>query len=279
MAAQSTSSALGNCTNCGAPLSGKTRFCGSCGTPVPLGRASSGGRPSTVASAAASERSKDEIAPMPPPPVGPSTAAPPASSRGPSGPAPRAPSPRSASAPTAAVYRPPPMPSMAQRYRRPTAESVGPTSVGKVLHTMDRLPVDDMVRGAGRILGRGMLTRPGFSGCWVTPAVPENGELLFQYPLGRSRVLLYRIPNEVDILYHLDLADYRVPPQYVQLIQWTREELVHWYPKQFKLTFLGQTRQYVQDLSERLMHRIAKERGISLGPTTAAASARLKELS
>jgi archaeal flagellar protein FlaI len=168
---------------------------------------------------------------------------------------------------------------MAQRYRRPTGMELHPTTVGKVLHTLDRLPVDEMVRGAGRILGRGMLTRPGFSGCWVMPGVPENGELLFQYPVGRSRVLLYRVPNEVDILYHLDLADYKVPPQYVQLIQWTREELMHFYPKQFRLTYLGQTRQYVQDLAERLMHRIAKERGISLGATTAAASARLKELS
>ncbi len=299
MVAQSASSALGNCPNCGAPLSGKTRFCGSCGSPVPTARGS-GGRPNTVASAQAqsapapADRPKDEVAPMPPPPVGssspapslPSTPTPRSStpysappSRPSVAPAPHAATARSQTAPQAAVYRAPPMPSMAQRYRRPAVPDVGPTSVGKVLHTMDRLPVDDMVRGAGRILGRGMLTRPGFSGCWVTPAVPENGELIFQYPLGRSRVLLYRIPNEVDILYHLDLADYRVPPQYVQLIQWTREELVHWYPKQFKLTFLGQTRQYVQDLSERLMHRIAKERGISLGPTTAAASARLKELS
>ncbi len=283
MVAQSATTSIGTCTNCGAPLSGKTRFCGSCGTPIPVGRPSSG-RPGASASPApaAARKSIDEIAPMPPPAVAPPPSPAPSLPR--SAPPPRAaPHPRDTIAPTppppAAAYRPATAPSLSQRYRRPMSPELGPSAIGKVLHSMDRLPVDDMVRGAGRILGRGMLTRPGFSGCWVTPAVPENGELLFQYPLGRSRVLLYRIPNEVDILYHLDLADYRVPPQYVQLIEWTREELVHWYPKQFKLTFLGQTRQYVQDLSERLMHRIAKERGISLGPTTAASSARLKELS
>jgi len=193
---------------------------------------------------------------------------------------PAQPAPAPARAPQARMRPATRMPSTAAypNYRRPTIVPPQPEAITKIQQTLAKVNIEEAAKASSRVIGRGALTRPGFSGCWVIHDPPENGELLLEYPLGRSHVQVYHVPNEIDILYHLDLADYQISAQHVDLIQLTRDELFQWYPKQVRLTRLLQTRQYVQELSEKLMYRIAKERGISLGQTTATSMPRLKNL-
>lgn len=163
-------------------------------------------------------------------------------------------------------------------YQRPTATPPRPNSITKIMQSLSKVPIEEAAQASSRVLSRGALTRPGFSGCWVIHDPPEDGELLAEYPLGTSRVQIYHVPNEIDILYHLDIADYRLSVPHVQLIELAREELFQWYPKHVQLVRLLQTRQYVQELAEKLLYRFAKERGISLGQSSASSMPRLKSL-
>lgn len=186
---------------------------------------------------------------------------------------------RPQAAPPAVQPRPPPpaRPPPAAPPRAPAVASA-PNALVKIQQTLGKIRVDEFTRASARVLNRGALTRPGFSGSWMINEPPADGELLNEYPVGTSQVRIYHIPNDIDILYHLDISDYRIPPQHVQLIQYAREELFQWYPKNVQMVRLLQTRQYVQELSEKLLFRISKERGISLGQSSATSMPRLKNL-
>ncbi len=172
----------------------------------------------------------------------------------------------------------PPRP-MATTYQRPSGASAPKgNAITKIQQTLAKVPSEDMAQASARVLGMGALSRPGFSGCWVIYDPPVDGELIVEYPVGTSRVRVYHVPNEIDILYHVDISDYRISNQHVQLIQLAREELFQWYPKHVQLVRLMQTRQYVQELAEKLLYRISKERGISLGQSSASSMPRLKSL-
>ncbi len=188
-------------------------------------------------------------------------------------PRPQSARPRPATAPAtapAARARPPPV-------RSPPPSNPPPANVA--LRNLEQISAARMNEGVRRIFERDVRTRPGFSGCWIANAPPDHGVLLDQYSVGRSRVSIYQVPNEIDILYHLDLADYRLPPQYVHLLESVRKELLQWYPKHVKLIRMEQTRQYVEDVVGKLLYKRAKEMGISLGPSSGATIARTKELS
>ncbi len=143
--------------------------------------------------------------------------------------------------------------------------------------TIDRVP-PRFSRLVMRRLRRGTLTRPGFSGCWVNLVPPEGAELLMEYPLGRSQVRLYRVPEQTDLLYHLDLADYRLTDAEVELLHRTRDELVEYYPKHLQLHRLSQTRHVVQELSVRFLQRVARETGTLLPGSSSARLAKLEQL-
>ncbi len=144
--------------------------------------------------------------------------------------------------------------------------------------SIDRVP-PNFSRMLTRRLRRGALTRPGFSGCWVNLAPPDGAELLTEYPLGRSQVRLYRVPEQIDILYHLDLADYRLTEAEVELLHRTRDELVEYYPKHLQITSLSQTRHVVHELSLRFLQRVSRETGIVLPGNSSARLAKLEQLS
>ncbi|MCL4324776.1 MAG: Flp pilus assembly complex ATPase component TadA [Candidatus Thermoplasmatota archaeon] len=172
---------------------------------------------------------------------------------------------------------PPPRPASATP---PVARSAAPLPPAILaLRNLEAVSSVRMNEGIRHIFQRDVRTRPGFSGCWIASAHPENGVLLHQYALGRSRVSIYQLPNEIDTLYHLDLSDYKLTPQHIHLLDSVRKELLQWYPKHVKLVRMEQTRQYVEDVVEKLLYKRAKELGISLGSTSSATLARLKELS
>jgi len=132
-----------------------------------------------------------------------------------------------------------------------------------------------------RALERGIRIRPGFSQSWVSPSPPEESELLMEYAVGDSRVRIYDLPGETELLYHLVPAEYQLPPGHIGLIDEARQRLLGSVPELEHFSRPGQARSYVAAQASRMISRLAMERGLQLGATRAsqlAASRRLAEV-
>ncbi len=261
---------MASCYNCGAPIPPESRICPHCNAPIAFPLVSSAATGSTADLAyqyqpqyrpllanQAGYGANPWAQPTQPQPIG-----------GPGGFNPLAPLPWTRAGATKMLVLASPM-------ALPVEERPG--VLAGILKSLDAVPLA-FTRDLTDILRRSTLTRPGFSGCWVDPHPPEKGDKLITYNLGPSKVTLYHIPNEIDILYHLELADYHLNRDEVELLHLTRDELMEYYPKRLALQHLSHTRHVVREMAQRLMQRVARESGIQLSGSAASRVQRFSEL-
>ena len=263
---------MASCYNCGASIPPASRVCPHCNAPIAF----------PLATSNAFESSPTESAfPFPPPPTRPLFPATVGIGGNPW--ALPAPNPQAPGAGGIGPYAPLPWTSanatkmlvLASPMALPVEERPG--VLAGILKNLDAVP-----RGFNldltNTLRRSTLTRPGFSGCWVDPHPPEKGDKLTSYNLGASKVTIYHIPNEIDTLYHLEIADYKLSKDEVELLHLTRDELMEYYPKRLALQNLSHTKQVVREMAQRLMQRVARETGIQLSGSAASRVQRFGEL-
>ena len=125
-------------------------------------------------------------------------------------------------------------------------------------------------KALARNLERSLRVRPGFSRSWVTPSLPEDAEFLFEYHVGNSRVAIYRLTTETELLYQLHPEEYCLEPGHIQLIDRARDELLAAVPGLAASFRPEQARSYVAREGARIISRLAVERNVALGAGRAA---------
>jgi len=158
---------------------------------------------------------------------------------------------------------PPPMHTMSALNRLDALEArfgrSGPEGLAKALR-----------KALARNLERSLRVRPGFSRSWVTPSLPEDAEFLFEYHVGNSRVAIYRLTTETELLYQLHPEEYCLEPGHIQLIDRARDELLAAVPGLAASFRPEQARSYVAREGARIISRLAVERNVALGAGRAA---------
>ena len=133
-------------------------------------------------------------------------------------------------------------------------------------------------RALSRGLERNLRIRPGFSRSWVTPSLPDDAGFLFEYHVGGSRVAVYRLENETELLYQLQPEEYSLEPEHVRLIDAARDELLSAVPELSASFRPEQARSYVAREGARIIARLAQERNVPLAPARAAQLAQARRL-
>ena len=125
-------------------------------------------------------------------------------------------------------------------------------------------------KALARVLERSQRIRPGFSQSWVTPSPPDDVERILEYMVGDSRVVLYRLPNDTELLYHLVPFEYSLPAGHIRLIDQARQNMMETVPQLRQFHRPEQARSFVSREGARIISRLAQEKGIQLGATRAA---------
>jgi archaeal flagellar protein FlaI len=146
----------------------------------------------------------------------------------------------------------------------------------------DRAGPEGLAKALRRALSRGLernlRIRPGFSRSWVTPSLPDDAGFLFEYHVGGSRVAVYRLENETELLYQLQPGEYSLEPEHIRLIDAARDELLSAVPGLAATFRPEQARSYVAREGARIIARLAQERRLSLAPARAAQLAQARRL-
>jgi len=116
-----------------------------------------------------------------------------------------------------------------------------------------------------RVFAGDVETRPTFSSSWVAPSPPPDALLVHTYRVGDSEVRLYNLSETVESLYFVVPSEYQLPLHHLKLLHLAREELRRMTPRSVDLRRPVEIRAYVEQVGERLLYRIAKDRDIIIG--------------
>lgn len=138
-------------------------------------------------------------------------------------------------------------------------------SLSDLLFFLKQYDIDRVSAALAGVFGGDVETRPTFSSSWVAPLPPPDAVLLQTYRVGDSEVRLYDLPERAESLYFVVPSEYVLPIHHLKLIHLAREELRRLPPKSVDLRRPTEIRAYVAQAGERLLYRIAKERGLRVG--------------
>jgi type IV secretory pathway ATPase VirB11/archaellum biosynthesis ATPase len=120
-------------------------------------------------------------------------------------------------------------------------------------------------KGFWRIMDENKGVRPFFSHAWVALSPPPRLEILEEYKVNNTEVLIYESENEIESLYHIKPFEYRLPFEQLRLLYYVRTELLKHFPRSLRLTKHLNARAYIRRSAEKIIIRLAKRKGISLG--------------
>ena len=147
----------------------------------------------------------------------------------------------------------------------PSPEREDIASLADLLLSLGGFDVETVSRALERIFEIDVETRPTFSSSWVAPLPPTDAVLLRTYRVLDSEVRLYNLPERVESLYFVVPSEYQLPIHHLKLLHLAREELRRLPPRSLHLRRPAEIRSYITDVGERLLYRIAKERGLRIG--------------
>ncbi len=124
---------------------------------------------------------------------------------------------------------------------------------------------DRVKLGINRILEKESNLRPAFSYTWVNKSVPIDAEKVMEYPVGNTKVCLYRLPNSTEDLYHIKPPEYEMSIDRAMLVYLVKRSLSEESPRDMDLTRSEQVGNYVISRGKELLHGSSKRMGIDLG--------------
>lgn len=133
-------------------------------------------------------------------------------------------------------------------------------------------------KALGRSLDRSQRYRPGFSQSWVTPSLPDDAVFILEYHVAGSRVAIYHLPSDTELLYHLAPHEYSLEPEHICLIDAARDELLGSVPELAASFRPEQARTYVARQGTHIISRLAAEMGVALGGGRAAQLSQARRL-
>ncbi len=144
-------------------------------------------------------------------------------------------------------------------------ETDGIRSLADLVVHLDRLDAKAVSEALARVFEGDVETRPTFSSSWVAPLPPPDAQLVETYRVADSEVRLYNLAERAESLYFVVPSEYQLPLHHLKLLHLAREELRRLPPRSVDLRSPSQVRAYVEQVGERLLYRIAKEREITIG--------------
>ncbi len=124
---------------------------------------------------------------------------------------------------------------------------------------------DRITLGIKRILEKESNLRPGFSYTWVNKSVPINARKVTEYPVGDTKVSLYRLPHSTEDLYHIEPPEYDMNNERAKLVYLVKRSLSEESPRDMDLTRPEQVGNYVTSRGKELLYRSSKRMDIELG--------------
>lgn len=125
----------------------------------------------------------------------------------------------------------------------------------------------NVMKGIDTILKKERRIRPGYSSSWIIPYPPVGAKKIYEYMVERSKITLYKLPNQTENLYQLTPFEYRLGEKHIKLLDLARRDLLEHYPTTLQLSKTEQAREYVLNYAKRELYKIAVRNNISLGKT------------
>ena len=147
----------------------------------------------------------------------------------------------------------------------PATDVDGIASLTDLLSFLRQYDIERVAAALAGVFEGDVETRPTFSSSWVAPLPPPDAVLLQTYRVADSEVRLYDLPERAESLYFVVPSEYVLPIHHLKLIHLAREELRRLPPRSLDLRRPAEIRAYVAQVGERLLYRIAQERGLRVG--------------
>ncbi len=125
--------------------------------------------------------------------------------------------------------------------------------------------IGNVVKGMNTIFKKECRIRPGYSSSWIIPNPPIGVKKITEFLVDRSKVTLYKLPNQTENLYHLTPYEYRLGEKHIKLLAIARRELIEHYPTTLQLDKPEQAREYVVSYAKESLYKLAMKHKISLG--------------
>lgn len=140
-------------------------------------------------------------------------------------------------------------------------------SLSDVKTSLLRIDASVLERGMGRIFASNQTLRPHFSSSWVVLRPAGKRSLVKQYRLEDSIVELHEIDERTESLYRLIPYEYTLSENTIILLNKVKRALQESVPKGLNFFQPIEARNYLRDLSFKLIQRGARQANLRLGET------------
>jgi type IV secretory pathway ATPase VirB11/archaellum biosynthesis ATPase len=106
--------------------------------------------------------------------------------------------------------------------------------------------------------------KPAFIGSRLMFKLPEELELLDQYEVKGTQVTIYKHPEKIEYLYHLNPPEYALTPEQFFLLTKTKEIVSTYHPEGLDLTELATSKDYFIKIYETTIADLARQNGIPI---------------
>lgn len=122
-------------------------------------------------------------------------------------------------------------------------------------------------QGVERILDLNVRLKPCFSSFWLTANINSSYELVKEYYLDSCKIALYSLPESTEDLYYIMPAEYKMPAQYIKLIDLALENLDIYFHKDKVLSTAEDAKNHIAEIGAKLIRELARKRGVYIGST------------
>ncbi|MFC2174416.1 ATPase, T2SS/T4P/T4SS family [archaeon] len=106
--------------------------------------------------------------------------------------------------------------------------------------------------------------KPSFIGSRLLFKLPEQIELLDQYTVKGTTVTIYKHPEKIEYLYHINPPEYALTPEQYFLLSKTKEIVSEYHPEGLEFTELATSKDYFMRIYETTIADLARQNDIEV---------------
>ncbi len=118
-------------------------------------------------------------------------------------------------------------------------------------------------RGLYKNLFRAVIT-PDFIFTRIMSSPPLDGEEIEAYSFGKSDVVIYKLPGEIKLLYHLNVPEFKLDEDEYMLVELARNVLAEHKPREEEFLDPSRMRDTIYNIGRDLLNELAENKGIQL---------------
>lgn len=120
-------------------------------------------------------------------------------------------------------------------------------------------------KGIEKIMENNREVKPDFSDTWLDMSVPKDSKKVKKYSIKGSDVIIYRLNEETEDLYHITPSEYELDKNLIKLISLTKRSLSKKCPRNIDLSDQKQIKKYIKNEGEKLLKDLSDNLDIELG--------------